>query len=356
MAQGYETFLEQMRQGYEQRTGIPVDSASDVGLRFAVLAEQLAVLEGALEQAQAQSFAQTATGEALEMHAQQRGISRKQAVFARGTAVYSRSTAAQTDIPIPKGSFLTEPTGSIRYATEEEAVLQAGQTQVEVPVCSQVAGSAGNLAAGLLCVMVTPVQGIESVTNSQAILSGEDAESDDSLRQRLLDSYKQVTNGTNAAFYYNRAMSYSGVRSVKVLPRVNGVNTVGLVLHGPGVNKQLLAQVKEELGQVKEINVDLTVEQAQQSAVAIEIAIAVEDGYSFADVRLSCEQAVKELLEQQKIGQPLYLARLTQAALGCAGVANCKVVQPAQDQYPLEKQVFTCESCLVSEMEQKGEI
>ena len=45
MAEGYESFLEQMKQGYQQRTGIPVDSASDVGIRFAVLAEQLALLQ-----------------------------------------------------------------------------------------------------------------------------------------------------------------------------------------------------------------------------------------------------------------------------------------------------------------------
>ena len=57
MAEGYESFLEQMKQGYQQRTGIPVDSASDVGIRFAVLAEQLALLQQELETAQQQAFA-----------------------------------------------------------------------------------------------------------------------------------------------------------------------------------------------------------------------------------------------------------------------------------------------------------
>lgn len=355
MAEGYESFLEQMKQAYQQRTGIPVDSASDVGIRFAVLAEQLALLQQELETAQQQAFAQTATGQALEMHAAQRGLSRKQAVCASGTAVFSREEAAQADITIPQGCFLTEPTGSIRYATGQEAVLKAGQTQVEVPVRCQTAGSGGNVAAGRLSVMVTPVQGIAAVSNPQPILSGEDAESDQSLRQRLLDSYRQVTNGTNAAFYYDRAMSYPGVSSVRVLPRVDGVNTVGLVLHGPGVNEELLEQVETELGQIKEINVDLTVEQAQQSAVSISFAIAVEDGYSFADVSPNCEQAVQHWMGQQKIGQPLYLAQLTRVILECEGVANCHVSQPAQDQYPLEKQVLTCSSCTVSEMQQKGE-
>ena len=96
-------------------------------------------------------------------------------------------------------------------------------------------------------------------------------------------------------------------------------------------------------------------EQAQQSAVSISFAIAVEDGYSFADVSPNCKQAVQQWMGQQKIGQPLYLAQLTRVILECEGVANCHVSQPAQDQYPLEKQVLTCSSCTVSEMQQKGE-
>ena len=52
---------------------------------------------------------------------------------------------------------------------------------------------------------------------------------------------------------------------------------------------------------------------------------------------------------------PLYLAQLTRVILECEGVANCHVSQPAQDPYPLEKQVLTCSSCTVSEMQQKGE-
>ena len=104
-----------------------------------------------------------------------------------------------------------------------------------------------------------------------------------------------------------------------------------------------------------EINVDLTVEQAQQSTVSISFAIAVEDGYSFADVSPNCKQAVQQWMGQQKIGQPLYLAQLTRVILECEGVANCHVSQPAQDQYPLEKQALTCSSCTVSEMQQKGE-
>ena len=111
------------------------------------------------------------------------------------------------------------------------------------------------------------MQGIAAVYNEQAILSGEDAEGDEALRQRLLDSFRQVSNGTNQAFYYDRAMSYPGVRCAKVVPRVNGVNTVGILQHGDGVNDALNAQMqKAEASRASAENQRAASEKTRQTA------------------------------------------------------------------------------------------
>lgn len=201
-----------------------------------------------------------------------------------------------------------------------------------------------------MTVMVTPVQGIAAVYNEQAILSGEDAEGDEALRQRLLDSFRQVSNGTNQAFYYDRAMSYPGVRCAKVVPRVNGVNTVGILLHGAGVNEALIAQMQEEIGQLKEINVDLSIEKAKEKPQQIEVEIAVEDGYSFEDISALCQQAVGRMMERQKIGQGLFPALVCREIFTCEGVENCRVKLPAQDLYPLSGEIFTLSDCTISRM------
>lgn len=357
MEQDFNYFLEQMQEYYTQLTGIPVQDASDVGIRFRVLAQQLAGLQQELKQAQIQAFPQTATGENLELHAAQRGIVRKQAVKAKGEVVFSRTTAASEDMEIPAEIALTcasvEGSAEVppRYVTTKAVILHQGETQVTAPVECQSAGAGGNIAAQVLNVMITPVQGIVSVTNPSPISSGEDAESDEALRQRLLDSYQAVTNGTNTAFYYNKAMSYSGVSSAKVLPRVNGVGTVGIVVSGAGVDDDLIAQMKQEIGEVKEINVDLSVEKATQRQIEISAQIAVEDGYSYEDVSQNCQQAVEKLMEQQKIGQPVYQALIVRELLSCEGVANCKVVSPSEDTYPLEKEIFTLSQCTISQMD-----
>lgn len=351
--EGMGDFLRQMQSRYEELTGMKADDASDIGIRLKILAEQLALLKHQLEEAQRQAFAQTASGEALERHAAARGLSRKPATFARGDAVFTRTVPATDDIVIPKGTPLTGGSGQIRFVTVQEAVLERGQTEVRVPVCSEIAGSRGNLAAGVLSVMVSPVQGIAVVSNPSPMTAGEDAESDQSLRQRLVDSYRMVTNGTNSAFYHQRAMSYAGVRSAKVLPRHKGRGTVGVVVYGPGVDEELLRTMQEEISAGKEINVDLTIEQAVERPAELTAEVAAADGYSITDIQQQCRERLKGYLETFEIGQPLYPAMLVRELLSCPGVANCRVLSPAQDSYPQEKEIFTAGTIRVDEMAQR---
>ena len=254
---------------------------------------------------------------------------------------------------IPKGTPLTGGSGQLRFVTVQEAVLAVGQTEVRVPVCSEVAGKKGNLAAGMLRVIISPVQGIAAVNNPSPMTAGEDAESDQSLRQRLMDSYRMVTNGTNGAFYHQCAMSYAGVRSARVLPRHKGRGTVGVVVYGPGVDEQLLRTMQEQISKKKEINVDLSVEQAVERPVALTAEIAAADGYSIADVRQQCQERWKQYLETFEIGQPLYPALLVRELLSCPGVANCRVLAPAQDSYPQEREIFTAGTIQIGEMAQR---
>ena len=109
--EGMGEFLQKMQSRYEELTGMKADDASDIGVRLKILAEQLAMLKGQLEEVKRQTFAQTACGEALERHAAARGLSRKPASFARGEVVFSRTVPAAEDIVIPKGTPLTGGSG-----------------------------------------------------------------------------------------------------------------------------------------------------------------------------------------------------------------------------------------------------
>lgn len=63
--------------------------------------------------------------------------------------------------------------------------LPAGVTQMNVPVVALVPGSAGNVVAGAIALITSPLQGIDQVTNLASFTNGADQESDNALKARF---------------------------------------------------------------------------------------------------------------------------------------------------------------------------
>ena len=143
--------------------------------------------------------------------------------------------------------------------------------------------------------LITPPSGIESVTNDMPFTGGADKEDDEALRTRLLRCFYALPNGSNTETYRRAALMTPGVKSVQVVPRANGVNTVAVYLYGDNgaVTDEVLGKVGETLEKLKEISVDVTVAAAvavkkpvtvkirkgfnEESANAVEIAKILED-------------------------------------------------------------------------------
>lgn len=342
--------LGQMQERYEQLAGMRPEDASDIGIRLQVLAQVLDDLWQELEEARRQSFAQTATGTWLEYHAAQRGLSRKPAQAAVGTAVFTRTGPTDREIVIAKGTQLsTSGAGSIRFATQEEAVIPSGEESVQVPIRCLEAGEQGNTAAGAVRVLVSAVPGVAQAVTQEPTVGGQEAEGDEELRQRLLDSYRFATNGTNSAFYYNMAMGYPGVASVKVIPRPSGSGTVEVVVDGEGVQEELLEQMRQDFAQVKELNVVVTVTQAAKKQVEIQAQVQPQDGFSASDAIEAAKGAVSRLVADLAVGQSLTTAALIKAMLDQESVANCRVLKPAADTAPSQREKICCEAPAVEE-------
>lgn len=64
-------------------------------------------------------------------------------------------------------------------------VRPAGQARITVPVEALTAGISGNVAKGAISLMATSVAGIDVVTNTSALSSGADQETDAQLRERF---------------------------------------------------------------------------------------------------------------------------------------------------------------------------
>lgn len=335
--QSYEEILSLMAARYRELAGFEADSATDIGIRLRVLAQQIHQLLGELEELGVQVFPQTSTGRYLELHAETRGIARKRALPAQGVLRFWRESPAQSDIPIAKGILCaTRPDPQVQFETTDTAVLPAGALEVSVPAAAVDAGAQGNVAPGSVCLMVTPAPGISGVGNSEPFAGGVDAEGDDALRARLLRSFSSISNGTNCAFYYDLAMGHEGVASANVLPRHRGRGTVDVVVacHSSAAADEIAAALERDLQHRKEINVDVRVRAAERDITSLAAEISVRDGYDADAVLQACRERIADFVRALGVGAPLLLAQLGGALLEVDGVYNYRLLRPAQDAAP----------------------
>lgn len=168
-----------------------------------------------------QAFPQTAVGDHLDRHARLRGLERKDAVAAQGVVRFIAGETAVSDRAIPAGTVCMTA-GSIRFETTQEGILAAGSLSVEVPVRALVPGAAGNVAAETIVSMAVAPVGISACVNPESCVGGVDREGDERLRERVLDTFKRLPNGANAAFYEQGALSFDQVAAAAVIPGPEG--------------------------------------------------------------------------------------------------------------------------------------
>ena len=202
-------------ESYARRTGTALAEDCDLAVRLYAAAAQLQALDIQAWWVLDQCFPQTAQGMYLDGHAQMRGVSRREATKAVGTLRFSVVSPSAVELPITAGTVCMTA-GEVRFQTTADAVLPAGDLFVDVPAEAVESGETGNVPAGSVAVLTACPVGITGCTNPAAFFGGSDAEDDESLRARVLESYLRLPNGANAAWYEQSAMSHAGVAAAQI--------------------------------------------------------------------------------------------------------------------------------------------
>ena len=322
----------QMLDVFTEKTGFSMDDSADLAVRLYAAAAQLQTLYIYADWALAQSFPQTAEGEYLDRHAALRGIARKDGEKAHGVLRFRVELAREDDLTIPAGTVCSTA-GLVRFVTLEDAVIAAGDLYADAPAQAESAGSAGNTAAGTVTVMTQAPVGVAGVTNPAAFTGGTDGETDAALRERVLGSFIRLPNGANAAFYEQRALAHAGVRAASVIPRENGIGTVGVVIAAEdGVpSEALVAEVQADIQKVREIAVDVTVRAPSVKTVAVTAALTPKAGASFDEAKAAVTGALAAYFGGGMLGRSVYRAALGNVIYGTGLVENYRLSAPASD-------------------------
>ena len=319
----YKDILTGMKLEYTRLSGNNPDEASDIGIRLGVLAGEIYELSNSIGWLYDQIFPQSATGEYLEKHCEERGIKRKEQVKAVGKLKFMRKLPLAYDVLIPKGTVCCiSDDSAFSYITTADAKLLAQNFEVEVRAEAVSGGKDYNCGNGKINTLVSMPEGIESVTNSVPFMGGEDKEDDDHLRERLLAAYKTMPNGANGEYYRRTALEHEGVGSAGVKPMVSGAGTVGVYLWGNTgpVPQAVINEVKSDLQKKREINVNITVANATEYKFTSYVYIKPCDGCIFDEAKEKTMAAVAKYFSMKKVGDPVY-----KAEIGGYIMANCPV-------------------------------
>lgn len=324
-----EEVYEQMMGDFTARTGMEIAGGGDLSARLYAAAAQIYALYVQADWVNRQCFPQTAQGEYLDHHAQLRALERKAAAHAQGVVRFFGDGGSAMDREIPAGTVCMTP-GLVRFVTTQDAVLAAGKSHVDIPVQAVEAGTAGNVIAGSVRVLAAAPMGITGCANPQAISGGADAEDDEHLRARILDSFLRLPNGANSAFYEQGALSFEEVVAAAALPRNRGIGTVDVVVAtAQGLPEQeLLERLNDYFQQRREIAVN--VQALAPETVSIDVVVQVESE-DMEQAVSGVEQALMNWFSGQRLSQDVLRAKLGSLIFGVDGVENYTLLEPVQD-------------------------
>lgn len=333
----YRNLLNQMLQRvsaiYDKREGSFIQTA---------LGPAAYVLEGfylSLDQVQRQAFIQTAVGSSLDMLAVIGGLTRYPASAAVRLGIFNTS--------VPIGSrFSIISTSPINYV-----VTAATETANQYQLKAETPGTIGNEYSGSI-LPITTIPGLNSAQMTDILIPGDDEETDEELRQRLITALNERPFGGNIASYRSYILAIAGVGAVQVYPTWNGGGTVKCSILGADflpASEELVENVQNEIDPppnqgfgigLAPIGAKVTIASPTEVTVNVSATLTLSAGTQIGQVQGAVEATIEAYLlsVRQEWATPVgetgldyaanvYVARVTAAIVGVTGVVNATNVQ-----------------------------
>lgn len=253
----------------------------------------------------------------LTARAEEHGVIRRAAVAATGQVTFTG--AVGTAIPI--GTIVATPAdeisgeSSIEYMTTATVTIPSGGT-VSVLVQAVVAGTVGNVPAGVIEIMAMPISGITAVTNTASITGGADEETDASLLERFYLRVRNPGTSGNKAHYIIWAGEVAGVGGVQIKPLWQGAGTVGIYLLDTdkrAANASIVAAAQNYIDPTQDGQGEgeapagpiVTVMPAVEVPINVSVKLTLATGATLTTAKSQIEQGLRDYLKTLAFMDPL---------------------------------------------------
>ena len=332
--------LERVPNIFDKRDGSPIMTA------LGPAAYALEEFYLSLNQVQRSAFIQTSSGSDLDLLAVIAGLTRYPASDAVRLGIF--------DAEIPIGSRFSTINGgnSINFeATAVAEVEEPTEGDYYYQLTAETPGTVGNDYAGPILPIQT-IPGLSSAQIQDILVPGDDIETDESFRERIIEALNERPFGGNIASYRQFVPSIDGVGSVQVYPTWNGGGTVKLSILGSdwlpasetvveNVQNAVDPPPNQGLGLgMAPIGAKVIVVAPTAVEVNVSATLTLASGYQIGQVQQPIEDAIEAYLLSVRqewdtntsttaveYAADVYIARITAAIVGVTGVVNATNVQ-----------------------------
>lgn len=273
-----------------------------------------------------QLFPDTAEKQFLERQASIQGIYRRAASKATGTLTVSYTEGA------------TLPVGTIFMADDQTRYETTAEPEVgsyTVPVQCLETGTIGNREAGQTYTLVSPVVGVDAEAVGSEMAGGAEAESDESLRKRLLFRLQNPPRGGAKEDYIAWAEEVPGVTRAWCFPKEQGIGTVVVRFATDGMTEDgiptsgMVQIVSDYIAEVAPVTATPYVVAPVAKPVNFRIKDLIPNSES---VRAQVEAELKSLfIKEAHPGEALKLTHIQQAISSAAGEDDYELLEPTAD-------------------------
>lgn len=330
--------LDQVPATFDKRDTSPIPTA---------LGPAAYALEGfyiSLNQVQLAAYVQTATGQALDYLAVIAGLTRYPASAAVRLGIF--------DMAVPIGSRYSTINGADSINFQATAAT-TGKTEGDYyyQLTAETPGSIGNEYTGPI-LPITAIPGLNSAQITDILVPGDDEESDEDFRARIIEALNDRPFGGNIASYRTYIMAIDGVGAVQVYPTWNGGGTVKCSVLGADflpASPTLIENVQNAVDPppnqglglgTAPIGAQVTIVAPDTLTVNVSATLQLASGYAIGQVQTPIQQAIENymLSVRQEWATPVnttsveyqanvYVARIVAAIVSVPGVVNATNVQ-----------------------------
>lgn len=351
-----ETIKAEIITGYEEASGRTLAAGDPVRLYLLSLAAVIIQQRTAVNLAAQQnllSYAQDGYLDALGTLLSVTRLSESKAVT---TIKFTLSQALATVYTIPAGTEVTN--GVVTFATDKALDIPKGELTGSVTASCTVAGTVGNdYLAGQVNTIVKPMTFVEKAENTTITTGGSEAESDESLAERIrLASNSFSVAGPEKAYVYHAKSVSSSVLDVSVTSPTPGEVDVYVLLAGGELPsqetlEQIAAYLSDETIRPLTDFVKVLAPKAVNYEIQVDYWISKEDQYKAAEIKALVENAAVayKSWQQAKIGRDITPEKLTQLIVAAGACRIDSATQkPAAFKALTRSQVAQCTKLTVN--------